>query len=253
MSEFDFAKIVTRDVEFVLHHAATPSVFESIIAPFENQKNGEIALLNVLQGAIQNGVRRVIFASSASVYGGNGYFPHLKENMPLHPKSPYAASKVAGEAYMSAFADRGLETISLRYFNIFGKRQDPKSPYSGVVSIFSDRMRKGELITVFGDGKQTRDFTHVDNVVHANVLALTDRMKPNGWQVNIGCGEAISISELIETLEDILSVEAKISYGDSRPGDIKEAYAAIGLALGALGYEPIMPFKKGLRKYLKGK
>jgi len=237
-----------QGVDVVFHHAAIPSVVLSVEKPqatmFANVQ-GTTVLLDVARSA---GVRRVIFAASAAAYGNTQIVP-TPETAPLSPLSPYAVSKVAGEFLMRSFSDLyGLETISLRYFNVFGARQDPKSQYAAAVPNFVSAALRNEAATVFGDGDQTRDFCHVDNVVAANLLAAGTPKKLTGQIVNIACGERVSLNELLRIIAEATGTSVPPRYDAPRPGDVRDSFASIDVARELLGYEPTVRVREGLRK-----
>jgi UDP-glucose 4-epimerase len=247
------ALTVTRDIEFVLHQAALPSVARSVRDPLNTQRSGEVVTLRVLQSCAENKVKRMIFASSSSVYGDSPVLPRV-ETMPVMPRSPYAASKAAGELYARAYAaSLGVDTASLRYFNIFGPRQNPHSPYSAVIALFLDRMRQGQAPQVQGNGEQSRDFTYVDNAVHANLLALRVAQPLNGAVFNVGCGGRISVLTLISTLNEILGTSLQPVFGPARVGDVPHSQADISRAREVLGYAPRVAFAEGLRRLAAAK
>ena len=253
LAERAIAEKACQGADAVLHHAAIPSVPRSVKDPFTTQRSGEIATLNVLEACARNKVRRIVFAASSSAYGDTETLPK-HEGMAPKPLSPYAASKLACEGYLRAFANSmGLDGIAFRYFNIFGPRQDPNSPYSAVISVFRDRMLRDECPVINGDGTQTRDFTHVDNVVSANLLALKAAQPLQGAVCNIGCGERISLNELVVELNTILGKNLKPQYGPVRAGDVKDSLADITLANKLIGYRPKVYFKDGLRQLLASK
>ena len=234
------------DIDFVLHHGAIASVQFSVEQPLVEQQVNAVGTLKVLDAARSAGVKRVVFAASAAAYGTDPATPKI-ETMPAVPSSPYGLSKVTGEHYCRIYSEVfGLETVSLRYFNIFGPRQDPSSPYSGVISIFARRMLAGEPPTVFGDGQQSRDFAYVDNVVEANLLAC-QVSSAAGEVYNIGCERSISVNQLIGHLNDALGTSFDAVYQDPRPGDVRVSLADISRARQGLGYRPVVGFEEGLR------
>ena len=248
LAECSVAEKACQGVDAVLHHAAIPSVPRSIQEPLLTQRAGELATLNVLNACVKNKVKRIVFAASSSAYGDT---PTLPSHEGLAPKalSPYAASKLACESYVSAFtASYGIDGISFRYFNIFGPRQDPSSPYSAVISVFLQKMSRGERPIIYGDGQQTRDFTFVENVVSANLLALKATKPLQGVVCNIGCGERVSLNELVSELNIILGRKLEPEYQAARTGDIKHSVADIALAQKCVGYKPLVTFKEGLRR-----
>jgi len=232
-------------VAYVLHEAAIPSVQRSIQDPIASNRANITATLNLLESCRKSGVRRFIYAASSSAYGNTAVLPK-QEDMAANPLSPYALQKFVGERYGRMYHDLfGLETVSLRYFNVFGPSQDPRSEYSAVIPKFIDKLIHGEILTVFGDGEQSRDFTYVDNVVAANILALT-AAGAAGKVFNIGCGSRISLNALIGHLENILQVKAQVEYLPSRVGDVRDSLADISLASKVLGFSPQVSLEDGL-------
>ncbi|MCC6574754.1 MAG: NAD-dependent epimerase/dehydratase family protein [Planctomycetes bacterium] len=230
----------------ILHHAAMASVPQSIADPAAAHRDTATTTLHLLAAARETGVKRFVLASSAAVYGDALKLP-VREDIQLAPKSPYAAAKIASEAYVSAFSRLGVEGISLRYFNVFGPRQSPQSSYAGVVTQFVHRILKGEELVIFGDGEQTRDFIDVADVVRANLLAL-EAPSLGGAAVNIATGKAISIAELVEVLGEICGKQPKVSKKPARAGDIKASCADVSLAKRLLGFVPGADLKAGLRR-----
>jgi UDP-glucose 4-epimerase len=206
------------------------------------------ATLNLLVAAREAGVRRVVYAGSSSVFGDSPTLPKTEEMLP-NPISPYAVAKLAGEHYMRVFSRvYGLETVVLRYFNVFGPYQDPTSQYSGVLAIFCRMMLAGEQPTIYGDGEQSRDFTYIDNVVHANLLAAAaPAVKVSGQMMNAATGTRITLNETFEILRELTGYSGKPAYAEARAGDIKDSLADIRLAGELLGYTPIVDFREGLR------
>ena len=235
--------------EIVFHEAALASVPRSVADPVATNVNCVDATLNLLVAARQAGVRRVVYAGSSSVYGESPTLPKREEMLP-NPISPYAVAKLAGEHYMRVFSRvYGLETVVLRYFNVFGPYQDPTSHYSGVLAIFCRRMLAGEQPTVYGDGEQSRDFTYIDNVVHANLLAAAAPAgKVSGQMMNAATGTRITLNETFGILRELTGYNGKPAYGQARAGDIRDSLADIRLAGELLGYEPIVDFREGLRR-----
>jgi UDP-glucose 4-epimerase len=236
-------------VEIVFHEAALASVPRSVADPVATNVNCVDATLNLLVAARQAGVRRVVYAGSSSVYGDSPTLPKHEEMLP-NPISPYAVAKLAGEHYMRVFSRvYGLETVVLRYFNVFGPYQDPTSHYSGVLAIFCRRMLAGEQPTIYGDGEQSRDFTYIDNVVHANLLAAAaPAAKVSGQMMNLATGTRITLNETFGILRELTGYSGKPAYAQARAGDIRDSLADIGLAGELLGYEPIVDFREGLRR-----
>ena len=236
-------------VDYVLHHAAVASVQASIERPRFEQEVNAAGTLQLFEAARRAGVRRVVFASSAASYGNDPTGPKREEMLPA-PESPYAISKIAGEYYARVYSSLyGLEVVCLRYFNVFGPRQDPSSPYSGVISIFAERMLAGAAPTVFGDGGQSRDFVYVDNVVEANMRACAT---PGiaGRVYNIGCGRSASLLELVAALNRVLGTAIEPEFAPARPGDVRISLADITRAQRELGYEPVVHFEEGLEQTL---
>ena len=236
-----------QDVEYVLHQAAVPSVQRSIQDPLETNRANVIGTLNLLESCRQHGVRRLVYAASSSAYGDTQVLPK-KEDMAPNPLSPYALQKFIGERYCKLYNDLyGLETVSLRYFNVFGPSQDPWSEYSAVIPKFTTRLQSRQPLVVFGDGEQSRDFTYVDNVVEANILAIKVQ-RTAGAVINVGCGESLTLNRLIRFLEEILQVQAVVGYEPPRRGDVRHSLADISLARDVLGYQPKVTLVEGLRR-----
>jgi len=234
-------------IDCVLHQAAVPSVQRSVKNPIETNKANVTSTLNLLESCRKHKVRRFVYASSSSAYGDTPVLPK-REDMPPNPLSPYALQKFVGERYCQLyFRLYGLQTVSLRYFNVFGPSQDPYSEYSAVIPKFATRLQRGESIVVYGDGEQSRDFTYVDNVVEANILALR-APRAAGSVINVGCGERITLNRLIKILEEILEVQAAVDYQPARPGDVRDSLADINLAQDLLGYQPKVSVADGLRR-----
>lgn len=242
---------VTKDIDTVLHLAALPSVPRSIDNPRASNENNVSATVNLLKASVDNGVNRVIFSSSSSVYGDTKRLPKVESMIP-RPKSPYATSKVAGEYYMKAFAEcYDIDTVSLRYFNIFGKRQAENSPYAAVIPKFMKAVITGEQAIVHGDAKQSRDFSHVDNVINANMLAAKCKDDLNGDVINVACGGRHTLLDLIDTIDKVSGKEINYIKTDFRPGDVKHSQADITKAKNLLGYEPKVGFEEGIKKTFK--
>jgi len=234
-------------VDFVLHQGALASVPRSVDDPISTNRANVDGTLNLLVAARDAGVKRVVFAASSSAYGDQPTLPKV-ETMPPMPLSPYAASKVACEYYCKAFtACYGLETVCLRYFNIFGPRQDPQSQYAAVIPRFITRMLDGKPPVIFGDGEQSRDFTYVADCVEANLLAC-EAPGAVGRTFNVACGGRYTLNQLVELLNDILGTDLQPIYEPERPGDVKHSQADITAARQALGYEPKVSFEEGLRR-----
>ena len=233
--------------ELVFHEAAVPSVPRSVRDPLTSHAANVTGTLNVLLSARDEGVRRVVFASSSSTYGANRELP-AREQTPALPISPYAVGKLAAEGYCRAFSEvYGLETVALRYFNIFGPRQDPLSEYAAVIPRFITAMLEGRSPVVYGDGEQSRDFTYVDNAVAANLLAA-DAAAVAGQTFNIACGGTISLNALLEELGEITGSGIAAVHEDPRPGDVRNSLADISRAREALGYEPEVDLREGLSR-----
>ena len=235
-----------RGVDVVFHQGALPSVPRSIADPATVHDVNATGTLNVLLAARDAGVRRVVYASSSSVYGDSPTLPK-REDMPIAPKSPYAASKLAGEQYCRAFAaSYGMATVCLRYFNVFGPRQNPRSQYAAVVPRFIDALLDGARPVVFGDGRQSRDFTFVDNVVSANLRASLDASGTGVF--NIACGQAYTLLDLLAELGRVLGVNPEPVWEPGRAGDVKHSLADIEAARRHLGYEPQVGFREGIAR-----
>ncbi|RJO68941.1 MAG: SDR family oxidoreductase [Myxococcales bacterium] len=238
-------------VDYVLHQAALGSVPRSMTDPLATHSHNATATLNVFWAAQQAGVKRVVYAASSSAYGDTPTLPK-EEAMTPRPMSPYAASKLAGEFYAQVFArSYGLETVSLRYFNVFGRRQDPESQYAAAIPRFVRKLLAGGRPTIFGDGEQTRDFTYIDNVVEANRLALLAPKEAVGETCNIACGERVTMNELASTLARLIGVAIQPEHAAARPGDIRHSLADISKAERLLGYRPQILFAEGLARTIE--
>jgi nucleoside-diphosphate-sugar epimerase len=234
-------------VDFVLHQAAIPSVPRSVEDPLTSHRANVEATLNVLVAAREAGVRRVVYAGSSSAYGDTPTLPKV-ESMPTSPLSPYALQKLVGEQYGQLFTRLyGLETVTIRYFNVFGPRQDPSSPYSGVISLFIAALSEGRAPTIQGDGGQTRDFTYVANVVDG-VLRACEAPDAAGEVINVATGSLISINGLFQTLRHLMDAPGEPVYAPPRLGDVRDSLADITKARTLLGYEPLVGFEEGLTK-----
>src|SRR5688500_9587664 len=245
LAELAFAQSVAQGCDYVLHQAAIPSVPRSVKDPITSNKANVDATLNVLVAARDAGVRRVVFAGSSSAYGDAPTLPKHEE-MPPRPLSPYALQKVVGEQYLRMFTTLyGLETVSIRYFNVFGPRQDPSSPYSGVISVFATALLEGRPPTIYGDGEQTRDFTYVANVVDG-VLRACEAPGASGEVINVATAGRISLNDLFRTVRDLTGAAIDPIYAEPRAGDVKDSQADIGKAKRILGYAPIVTFQEGL-------
>jgi UDP-glucose 4-epimerase len=234
-------------VECVFHQAALASVPRSVEAPLDTNAACVTGTVSLLDAARRAGVRRVVYAASSSAYGDQPTSPKRETDLPA-PISPYGAAKLAAEYYCRAFtATYGFETVALRYFNVFGPRQDPASPYSAVIPLFITALLSGKQPVVYGDGGQSRDFTYVANVVHANLLAA-DAKGASGRVFNIANGRATSLLELLRQLNALLGTNVQPDHRPPRPGDIRESLADISAARTVLGYEPQVPFDEGLKR-----
>jgi UDP-glucose 4-epimerase len=235
------------DVEVVFHQAALASVPRSVEKPLETHAACATATLQVLDAARRAGVRRVVYAGSSSAYGNQPYMAKRESDLPA-PLSPYAAAKLAGESYCQAFgASYGLETVVIRYFNVFGPRQDPNGEYSAVIPKFVVAMLAGNRPTIFGDGLQSRDFTYVANVVRGN-LAAAERPAAVGRILNVACGRQYSLLELVESINRVLETRIEPIFASARTGDVRESLADISAARECLDYEPLIDFEEGLRR-----
>lgn len=236
-------------VDFVLHQAAIPSVPKSVLDPLASNRANVDGTVNVLVAARDAKVKRVVFAASSSAYGDTPTLPK-HEGMKPDPISPYAVAKLASEQYMvSFFRCYGLETVSLRYFNIFGPRQDPSSPYSGVMAKFITQMLRGAQPTINGDGEQSRDFTYIDNAVEANLLACRAPASKTAGQVfNVATGRRVTLNETFKALQSLTSYSGAPKYAPERGGDIKHSLADVSKSESALGYKPLVSFEEGLRR-----
>jgi nucleoside-diphosphate-sugar epimerase len=238
-----------KDVELVFHEAAIASVPRTIDDPIGSQRTNYQGTVNVLEAARQQGARRVVFASSAAVYGDLPELPK-REDMPLKPLSPYAVDKLASEYACRMYTHlHGLETVCLRYFNVFGPRQDPSSPYSGVISIFADRLKKGERPVIYGDGEQTRDFIYVSDVVGANMKASTAPAAA-GQSINIASGKMVTLNELLQNMCTQFRAKFNPVYADTRAGDIRNSSSAVDLAGNILKWESHVSLDEGLESLL---
>lgn len=247
IQSYERAFHAVRGCEVVFHEAALPSVPRSVQDPLTSTASNVIGTLNVLLAARDAEVRRVVYASSSSVYGSNPTLPK-NEDMAALPISPYAVAKLAGEGYCRSFGVvYGLETVAIRYFNVFGPHQDPRSMYAAVIPNFISALLAGESPTIFGDGEQSRDFTYVDNVIAANLLAM-DAVSVAGRVYNVACGESTTVNELVACLGEILNTDIKPVYCLARSGDVKHSLADISRACAELGYEPTVSFREGLER-----
>ena len=250
MGDENIARAAMKDIDVVIHQAALPSVPRSVDDPAATHKHCVDATFTLLLAARDAGIKRFVYAASSSAYGDTPTLPKV-ETMPPAPLSPYAVAKLVGEYYCSVFAHVfGLETISLRYFNVFGPHQDPKSQYAAAIPAFVTAILKDQQPTVYDDGEQSRDFTYIDNVVEANLLAARAK-KTNGQVINVACGEAITVNDIISLINDTLGKNIKPIYTDPRPGDVKHSLADINAAQNLIGFKPIISFKEGLQKAIE--
>jgi UDP-glucose 4-epimerase len=245
--DLEVLRRAVEGVDYVLHQAALPSVQRSVEAPLETDRVNSAGTLNVLVAARDAGVKRVVYAASSAAYGDTPTLPKHEE-MPPRPMSPYAASKVAGEAHIQAFAaSYGFEGVALRYFNVFGPRQDPASHYAAVIPRFVTAALRGQAPTIFGDGTQSRDFCFIENVIEANLLACT-APGVGGGIFNIAGGERHDLLELCRLIGKILGKDVRPSFEPPRAGDVKHSLADIGRAQRSLGFQVKVSFEEGLRR-----
>ncbi|MGQ9650578.1 MAG: SDR family oxidoreductase [Phycisphaerae bacterium] len=250
LRSMDDCRKACQGVEIIFHQGALPSVPKSVADPRSSHDCNINGTFNILMAARDCGCRRVIYAASSSAYGDQLESPK-RESMRPAPLSPYAVNKLVGEYYLKAFhLCYGLETISLRYFNVFGPRQDPKSQYAAAIPAFVTAILNDKPPTVYGDGEQTRDFTYIDNVVHANVLAAK-APRLSGEVINIACAESVSVNRTIRLINELLGKDVKPIYTDVRPGDVKHSLADISLAREIIGFEPVVKFDEGLRRAIE--
>jgi UDP-glucose 4-epimerase len=238
-----------KGIDIVLHQAALPSIPRSINDPITSNEVNVMGTLNILDAAKNAGVRRIIYASSSSIYGDDPELPKHEGMLP-NPLSPYAVSKLAGEKYCQVFSRLyGIETVILRYFNVFGPRQDPNSQYSAVIPKFIKLISNNQQPTIYGDGTESRDFTYVSNIVEGNILAATKDIE-SGLVMNCACQEQITLNELVTELNKILDKNLEPTYTAHKLGDIKHSFANIDLISEKLHYKPLVNFKEGLKKTL---
>ena len=249
LADLAVARRAAEGVDYVLHQAAIPSVPRSVSDPVTSNRANIDATLNILVAARDAGVKRLVYAGSSSAYGDTPTLPK-REDMPTNPLSPYALQKLVGEQYLAMFTKLyGLDTVTTRYFNVFGPRQDPSSPYSGVISLFISALVDGRQPIIYGDGEQTRDFTYVANVVDG-VLRACHAPGIGGGMMNVATGGRISLNQLLATLCDLLGVQATAEYRDPRAGDVRDSQADIGRARQLISYTPIVELREGLEKTL---
>lgn len=250
LQDREAVKEALQGAEVVFHQAALASVPRSVATPLDTHDACVTGTLNLLDLARAAGVRRVIYAGSSSAYGDQPFQSKRETDLPL-PLSPYAAAKLAGEYYLQAFtATYGLETVTIRYFNVFGPRQDPNSEYSAVIPKFVTAVLRGERPTIYGDGTQSRDFTYIDNVVSGN-LAAADAPNVAGRVINVACGEQFSLLQLMDSINRVLGTNIQPLFAERRAGDIKSSLADISLAQQLLEYQPLVTFDEGLRRSIK--
>jgi nucleoside-diphosphate-sugar epimerase len=249
LADMAFAARAVAGMDYVLHQAAIPSVPRSVKDPISSNRANVDGTLNILIAARDAGIKRLVFAGSSSEYGDSPTLPK-HEDMPSSPLSPYALQKVMGTEYCRMFTRLyGFETVVIRYFNVFGPRQDPGSPYSGVISLFATALIEGRQPVIYGDGEQTRDFTYVANVVDG-VLRACEAPKAPGEAINVACGIRISLNELLRTMNKIVGTEIEPIYKDARAGDVRDSQADITKAGTLLGYTPLVGLEDGLRHTL---
>jgi nucleoside-diphosphate-sugar epimerase len=250
LGDLEVARRAVEGCDFVLHQAAIPSVPRSVADPITTNLANVDATLNVLVAARDAGVKRLVFAGSSSVYGDAATLPK-DEGMTPNPLSPYALQKLVGEQYLRMFTRLyGLETVSIRYFNVFGPRQDPSSPYSGVISVFATALLDNRAPTIYGDGGQTRDFTYVANVVDG-VLRACEAPKASGEVINVATGGRISLNDLFREMKAIIGATVEPAYVESRQGDVRDSQADIRKARSLLGYQPTVSFEEGLKRTIE--
>jgi UDP-N-acetylglucosamine/UDP-N-acetyl-alpha-D-glucosaminouronate 4-epimerase len=250
LADLDFARKSADGCDFVLHQAAIPSVPRSVQDPITSNTANVDATLNVLVAARDAGVKRLVFAASSSAYGDTPTLPK-HERMPTNPLSPYALQKVVGEQYLQMFTRLyGLETVSIRYFNVFGPRQDPSSPYSGVISVFATALLDSRSPRIYGDGEQTRDFTYVANVVDG-VLRACEAPQASGEIINVATGGRISLNQLFYVMRDVVGGQVEPTYDEPRKGDVRDSQADISKAKALLAYQPSVSFEEGISRTIE--
>jgi len=250
LADAGVATQVVQGIDYVLHQAAIPSVPRSVKDPITSNRANIDASLNILVAARDAGVKRLVYAGSSSAYGDTPTLPK-REDMPTNPLSPYALQKLVAEQYCQLFTRLyGFETVTIRYFNVFGPRQDPGSPYSGVISLFSTALLEGRQPVIYGDGEQTRDFTYVANVVDG-VLRACGAPQAAGEVINVATGGRISLNELLRTMNRIVGAKITATNAEGRPGDVRDSQADISKARALLGYEPSVELEEGLRHTLE--
>ncbi len=250
IADAEACRRAVRDVQFVLHQAALGSVPKSVDDPRSSHSTNLNGTFNLLLAAVEHKIRRFIYAGSSSVYGDSEVSPK-HEKLPTCPMSPYAVQKLTGELYCRAFSEcYRLETITLRYFNVFGPRQDPKSRYAAVIPAFVSAVLRGESPLIYGDGGQSRDFTYIENVVEANVLAMR-AAKTRGESVNVACGSELTVNDLVASVNRSLGTHVIPKYEATRAGDVRRSCADIGLARKLLGYSPCVSFEDGMARTIE--
>ena len=248
LRDLNITRKAVEGVEYVLHQGALPSVPRSVADPVLSNEINVGGTVNLLVAARDAGVRRIVFAASSSAYGDTPELPK-RESMTPNPKSPYAAQKLAGEHFMRIFFEvYGLETVALRYFNVFGPKQDPTSMYAAVIPRFITSVLSGKPPVVYGDGGQTRDFTYIDNVVQANLAACAAPKKACGKTFNIACGDRVSLLDILEFVYGLAGKRVLPNFEPSRPGDVRDSLADISLAKDLIGYQPAVSFPVGLSR-----
>ena len=248
MGDPDVARAAMQEVDVVLHQGAIPSVPRSVDDPAPTHQHCVNATFTLLLAARDSGIKRFVYAASSSAYGDSPTMPKV-ETMATNPKSPYAAAKLFGEYYCSVFSQvYGLDTISLRYFNVFGPYQDPTSQYAAAIPAFVTAILQDQPPTVYGDGEQSRDFTYIDNVVEANLRAALAPGKTGGQVVNVACGLKITVNDIIAMINQMTGKTVSPRYAPTRPGDVKHSLADIQKAKALIDYEPVVDFPTGLQK-----
>ncbi len=249
LADMAIAERAVRGIDYVLHQAAIPSVPRSINDPITSNRSNITASLNVLVAARDAGVKRLVYAGSSSAYGDTPTLPK-REDMAASPLSPYALQKLVAEQYCQMFTELyGFETVTIRYFNVFGPRQDPGSPYSGVISLFATALIAGRRPIIYGDGGQTRDFTYIANVVDG-VLRACEAPNVAGHVINVATGRRISLNELLQVMNRIVGTTLEPVYREARSGDVRDSQADIAKAQALLGYEPTIDLEEGLQHTL---
>jgi UDP-glucose 4-epimerase len=250
LAKLDTARRAVEGMDYVLHQAAIPSVPRSVMDPITSNEANITSSLNILVAARDAGIKRLVYAGSSSAYGDTPTLPK-REDMPAKPRSPYALQKLVAEQYCEMFTRLyGVETVTTRYFNVFGPRQDPGSPYSGVISLFSSALLEGRQPVIYGDGEQTRDFTYVANVVDG-VLRACEAPNVSGEVINVAAGARISLNELLRAMNRLCGTDIKPIYKEPRAGDVRDSQADITKARTLLRYTPIVSFEEGLRRTIE--